>query len=299
MENKYIQTIEDAIDNGHEKYGETFQYMAQEYLNNTKNFTDKTAPENFKEMFQAMDTYFVTDASKLDTHQLSYRQKVVDKFNHDRDEFGGEYDKMKHFFKGAYIGSNYGDTLGTTAGWGAEKVDTLKYLEGEILHNRQSHQIGFSWKDYAYTKAGSHLGDYLTDLNSDEALQQMQNFSSGSLNIGKIYHPVGIKEGGVGEFDPLFSPFSKTTTDKVDDTIDTMMQSVHNTKPLEKATENETQLDPTTHAQNLIDNLYPHLAPTQASSESTRELYEDMATTPYVPTDTQRNDSNYSAGYGD
>lgn len=54
--------------------------------------------------------------------------------------------------------------------------------------------------------------------------------------------------------------------------------------PLEIATPNknieaflETQstqepLDSTTYAQNLIDNLYPHLAPTQTNSENTREL---------------------------
>jgi len=195
MENKYIHVIEKAIDSGHEKYGEIFQYMTQQYLDNKKDFADENTADNFATMFKAMDSYFVTDASQLDAHKLEYRQKVVDRFNEDRDEFGGEYDKMKHFFKGAYIGSNYGDTLGTTAGWGAEKVDSLKYFEGEILHDRKPHQIGFSWKDYAYTKAGSHLGDYLSDLNEDKALMQMHNFSSGALNIGTIYTPVGIKEG--------------------------------------------------------------------------------------------------------
>jgi len=300
-ENKYIKIIEEAIDNGHEKYGEIFQYMAHEYLNNTNHFSNTNPADNFADMFQAMDTYFVTDASKLDKDQLEYRQKVVDKFNSDRDEFGGEYDKMKHFIKGAYIGSNYGDTLGVAAGWGAEKVDSFKYLKGEVFEDRQSHQIGFSWKDYAYTKAGSRLGDYLSDLDSKDALLQMQNFSSGSLNLGIIYTPSGIKEGGVGKFDPLFSPFSKTTTDIVDDTIDTMIKNVNTTQPsntldqevLEQRVDKQTHktldqtevqdmqsnkpLDTTAKAEEHINKLFPHLQPT-TNNEQSREQEEALST---------------------
>jgi len=271
MKNEYIKIIDEAIDSGYEKYGEIFQYMTLKYLNNTNDFANKNPADNFSDMFKAMDTYFVADASKLDKHQFENRQKVVDKFNNDKDEFSGEYDKMKHFIKGAYLGSNYGDTVGVIAGWGAEKIDSLKYLKGELFDNRESHQIGFSWRDYAYTKAGSHLGDYLSDLNQEEALLQMQNFSSGSLNLGMIYTPSGIKEGGVGEFDPWFSPFSETTTDIVDDTIDIMMKSVKAAQP-SKTLEQDMQcsiepFDSAAIAQEIIDTMFPYLVSSQAQSE--------------------------------
>jgi len=208
-----------SIDENKVSFDDLFQAMAEQHI---RCCNDCDTEDSFEEMFNIMRGFFVKEAKTLNSEDLDRRQKVYDNFKKQTLEFAGQWDKMKHFWAGAYAGHITGETGGELVAWGTEKVDSIKRVSKDVFGTPAPHQIGFDFEDFEWTYAGAFIANLLTSLEDDKSKEIMKKFANGQLKISTIFKPVIHIKGkfkGFGTYDPLFSPFSETTIDKIDDNL--------------------------------------------------------------------------------
>lgn len=214
----------------------TFDFIFQDMCTTHINCCDKGDEEDsFEKMINTLESLFTIKSTQLEIKNkkdFNRRDKVYKNFLSEKKEFSGQWDKMKHFFKGAWVGHIGGESIGAFAGWITEKADSLKRPVLDALGKRQSHQVGFDWQDYEWTEAGAVFGDTLTDLSSEKAKIIMNAFSTGKLSISNLFKPVitDKEKEGYGSFDPMFSPGFETTIDKIEDNTKSIRKKIEELK---------------------------------------------------------------------
>lgn len=215
IEKDYARKLRRLIDDGVTDVDKLFRSLCEFYVdrsNRYSQFDDWEGIDDATEILEDMGELFGKRVGNLDGKDQTRWWAV----NHalPQSEFGGQWDKVQHFFAGVDISEDFGENAGWTSAWAAEKVDTLKRVWGEIAGTRQSHQIGFDWADFEWTAAGASLTELLKNSSNSECKNIMKAFADGRLVLSKIYKPTGIV-GGFGEVSPAVSPLVVTNIDRV------------------------------------------------------------------------------------
>lgn len=233
----YDRLLKKALDNNITTISGIFRHMCEFFLlryNDYEKFDNWNSRDNAKEMLTAISDFLLEDAEKLSLDDLDRRQKIVNHYDaggyksSKTNEFNGQWDKMKHFFMGQKITGVFGNTSasGYWAGFLAEKIDSIKKFYGKITGTHNPHQVGFDWKDFAWTAAGSLFRELLVDTPSDtKRINLFHAICNDKFNFSNIFNDISIPAGH-SYFNLPFSPGVQTTIDKVDDELKKMKENI-------------------------------------------------------------------------
>lgn len=236
VKKSYRRLIGTAVDNGNETVSDIFSFFCRFYLERYEKYEeydDWTSTENISEMLEAIVDFLYEDKGRLDSLDFARKQKIVNHFDvgsslQNAGEFDNQWDKLLHFLAGVYHSNKIGDWWGYEVGFLNEGIDDIKRAWGEMTNTREPHQVGFDWKDFAWTAAGSHFNKLVVDApTSEQGLNLIKAFANKKLIISDIFSADNIPAGH-SYFHLRYSPGFETTIDLVDKELLKMRKIIEN-----------------------------------------------------------------------
>lgn len=235
IKKSYRRLIGAAVDNGNETVSSIFSYFCRFYVNRYEKYAlydDWRSTYNIDNMLEAIIDFLYEDKSRLDTLDFARKQKVVNHFDVGKSslknagEFDNQWDKLLHFMAGIKLSDTIGDWFGYEVGFWNEKVDSIKRAWGEITGTKQTHQVGFDWKDFAWTAAGSHFYKLVANTPTHtQGIKIIKAFANKQLAISSIFNADSIPAGH-SYFNQRISPFFETNIDLVDKELKAMRRKI-------------------------------------------------------------------------
>lgn len=141
-------------------------------------------------------------------------------------EFDNQWDKLLHFLAGVKHSDRIGNWFGYELGFWNEKIDSIIRVYGSITGTRESHHVGFDWKDFAWTAAGSLFHELVADApKNSQGINVIKAFSNGEISISDIFSAENISEGH-GFFNQRITPFFRTNIDLINEELDKMERKI-------------------------------------------------------------------------